>query len=91
VALFASDGSFVFLTFLPHWMDYVLIFGIFGLNGFGVAGAAWATVIVRIIGTLAFYVILKGQKSPFPFFGSNSKVDSFSILKLSTPAISFNR
>ena len=65
--------------------DYVLIFGVFGLKGFGVAGAAWATVIVRLIGTIALYLYIKRSKISFSFFGSYSKEDSFSILKLSTP------
>ncbi|SMQ77992.1 putative efflux protein, MATE family [Bacillus sp. OV166] len=67
-------------------LDYVLIFGVFGLKGFGVAGAAWATVIVRLIGTIALYLYIKRSKISFSFFGSYSKEDSFSILKLSTPA-----
>lgn len=74
------------INFIHIGLDYVLIFGFFGLKGFGVAGAAWATVIVRIIGTLALYFYIKRSKISFSIFGSYSKEDSFSILKLSTPA-----
>ncbi|WP_338452630.1 MATE family efflux transporter [Niallia oryzisoli] len=74
------------INFIHIGLDYVLIFGIFGLKGFGVAGAAWATFIVRIIGTLALYLYIKRSKISFSLFGSYSKEDSFSILKVSAPA-----
>ncbi|WP_318508721.1 MATE family efflux transporter [Bacillus sp. T3] len=66
-------------------LDYVLIFGIFGIEGLGVAGAAWATVIVRIIGTLLLFINIKRSKVSFLLFGSSSRKDTLSILKLSTP------
>jgi putative MATE family efflux protein len=66
-------------------LDYVLIFGLFGMPGLGVAGAAWATVIVRIIGTLLLFFYIKRSKVSFSLFGSSSKENSLSILKLSTP------
>lgn len=74
------------INFIHIGLDYVFIFGIFGFKGFGVAGAAWATVIVRLIGTLALYFYINRSKISFTFFGSYSKEDSFSILKISTPA-----
>lgn len=64
---------------------YILIFGFLGIEGLGVAGAAWATVIVRIIGTLLLFFYIKRSKVSFSLFGSYSKEDSLSILKLSTP------
>jgi putative MATE family efflux protein len=76
----------LWINFIHIGLDYVLIFGVFGLKGFGVAGAAWATVIVRLIGTVVLYFYIKRSKVSFSIFGSYSKEDSFSILKLSTPA-----
>ncbi|WP_217989384.1 MATE family efflux transporter [Niallia circulans] len=67
-------------------LDYVLIFGIFGMEGLGVAGAAWATVVVRIIGTVALYRYIKKSKISFPLFSIKSKTEYSSILKISTPA-----
>lgn len=68
-------------------LDYVLIFGIGDWAGGGVVGAAWATVIVRIIGTVALYYYL--QKSPVSF-SLFTKTDTHSmtspILSLATPA-----
>lgn len=72
-------------NFIHIGLDYVLIFGVFGIKGFGVAGAALATVIVRIIGTIVLFVFIKRSKVSFSIFGAYSKGDSFSILKLSTP------
>lgn len=68
-------------------LDYVLIFGIFGIEGLGVTGAAWATVAVRIIGTLAlFYYIKRSKTISFNLFGTHSKDDTVSILRISAPA-----
>ncbi|WP_316568180.1 MATE family efflux transporter [Neobacillus sp. YIM B06451] len=67
-------------------LDYILIFGIFGFDGFGVAGAAWATVIVRIIGTAALFYYIKKSKVSFTFSGSRSNEEAKAILALSTPA-----
>lgn len=66
-------------------VDYVFIFGIFGIEGLGVAGAAWATVIVRILGTLLLFFYIKRSKVSFSLFGSSSREDTLSIIKLSTP------
>ncbi|HWO75990.1 MAG TPA: MATE family efflux transporter [Bacillus sp. (in: firmicutes)] len=66
-------------------LDYVLIFGFLGMEGMGVAGAAWATVVVRIIGTLVLFFYIKRSMVSFSLLGSSSREDSFSILKLSTP------
>jgi putative MATE family efflux protein len=74
------------INFIHIGLDYVFIFGFMGMPGFGVAGAAWATVIVRIIGTMALFVYIKRSKISFSLFGAYSKEDSSSILKLSTPA-----
>ncbi|WP_059173206.1 MATE family efflux transporter [Bacillus sp. FJAT-27445] len=67
-------------------LDYVLIFGLIGLPGFGVVGAALATVIVRILGTFALYYYIKKSSVSFMLSGGGSKEDTASILSLSTPA-----
>ena len=46
-------------------LDYILIFGFSLIPGMGVAGAAIATVIVRILGTCMLYYKIK--QSPFSF------------------------
>lgn len=70
-------------------LDYILILGIGKFPGLGVIGAALATVMVRIYGTIALYYYIK--KSPISFSLSSkmlfdNKQYTFSILKLSTPA-----
>jgi putative MATE family efflux protein len=67
-------------------LDYILIFGILGFEGMGVAGAAWATVIVRIIGSLALFYYVTRSEVAFNILGAPSKKDAASIIKLSTPA-----
>jgi putative MATE family efflux protein len=74
------------INILHIGLDYLLIFGILNMHGFGVAGAAWATVIVRIIGTIALYYYIKKSKVSFSLFETASKEDLSSIIKLSTPA-----
>lgn len=43
-------------------LDYVFIFGIGSFEGWGIAGAAWATVLVRVIGSAALFAAV--SKSP---------------------------
>jgi putative MATE family efflux protein len=74
------------INILHIGLDYLLIFGILNMHGFGVAGAAWATVIVRIIGTIALYYYIKKSKVSFSLFETAAKEDLSSIIKLSTPA-----
>ncbi|AMV09870.1 MATE family efflux transporter [Geobacillus thermoleovorans] len=74
------------INFIHIALDYILIFGL-GFNGFGVAGAAWATVIVRILGTIALYYYIKKSKVSFSIFGGTSNKSFISpIVKLSGPA-----
>lgn len=73
------------INLLHIGLDYVFIFGIFGIEGLGVAGAAWATVIVRILGTLLLFFYIKHSKVSFLLFGSSAKEDAWSIIKLSAP------
>lgn len=67
-------------------LDYILIFGLLHIEGMGVAGAAWATVIVRMIGTIALFYYIRRSKIAFNIIGATSKVESASLIKLATPA-----
>ncbi len=67
-------------------LDYVFIFGIFGMTGWGIAGAAWATVIVRVIGTVMLYLYIRKSKLSFSFWKDTSNEYTLPLLRLSTPA-----
>lgn len=80
-------------------LDYILIFGLFSLPGLGIAGAAWATVLARMVGVVALYVSIRKSKLslslslPFPFSLSLSLRTATSagqfarpLLRLSAPA-----
>lgn len=77
----------LWINILHVGLDFLLIFGIGSFAGWGVAGAAWATVIVRIIGTgLLFYYVQHSSVS-FSWSRQNQGESMMtSILKLSTPA-----
>jgi len=79
-------GLWINILHIP--LDYVLIFGILGSGGFGIAGAAWATTIVRIIGTIALYLYIRKTKLSFPVTRSFifNREYALPLLKLSTPA-----
>ncbi|WP_025689646.1 MATE family efflux transporter [Paenibacillus zanthoxyli] len=69
-------------------LDYVLIFGIPGVDGLGITGAAWATTMVRIAGTVLLYLHIRKTKLSFPItqgFIFNREF-ALPLLKLSTPA-----
>lgn len=75
------------INILHIGLDYVLIFGIGSWVGWGVAGAAWATVIVRILGALALYYYIRKSSISFSLFDSiDSKSLISSLIKISTPA-----
>ncbi|KGR74298.1 multidrug transporter MatE [Ureibacillus manganicus DSM 26584] len=69
-------------------LDYILIFGILGFTGLGVAGAAFATVLVRIIGTIALYRYIQKSDISFSLFKNTTEETKQYIsplLKLATP------
>ncbi|PLR76048.1 MATE family efflux transporter [Bacillus sp. V3-13] len=79
----------VWINIIHIGLDCILIFGLWGFTGLGVAGAAWATVIARIIGTIALYRYIKKSKIDFSIFQNTfreAKQFISPILKLSTPA-----
>lgn len=77
------------INILHIGLDYVLIFGFFFIPELGVAGAAWATVIVRIIGSISLFIYIQKSKLSFRLdLRSTNKANSqySSLIKLSTPA-----
>ena len=77
----------LWMNILHILLDYLLIFGLGSFMGWGVAGAAWATVIVRVLGAMALYYYIRKSSVSFAIFDT-SESDSlrFSIIKLATPA-----
>ncbi|WP_325175576.1 MATE family efflux transporter [Paenibacillus sonchi] len=67
-------------------LDYVLIFGISGIPGLGIAGAALATVLVRIIGCFALYKYIRKSPLSFSLFKKDGNEFTKPLLKLSGPA-----
>ncbi|MFB5089401.1 MATE family efflux transporter [Psychrobacillus sp. PGGUH221] len=78
----------VWINVIHIGLDYVLIFGILNFSGLGVAGAAIATVIVRVLGTIALYRSIRKSKLSFSLFEYTFKDTQYiyPILNLSTPA-----
>ncbi|NDI35519.1 MATE family efflux transporter [Chengkuizengella sediminis] len=69
-------------------LDYILIFGFFFIPSFGLAGAAWATVLSRFIGVIGLSIYIFKSKS-IQIKKDNWKIDKKSQLKLmrlGTPA-----
>ncbi|MFS0921306.1 MATE family efflux transporter [Brevibacillus sp. 179-C 1.1 NHS] len=70
-------------------LDYIFIFGFWMIPSFGVAGAAWATVIVRVLGTIALFIYIQRSKLAFSLRTErdpNTKQYNASLIKLSIPA-----
>lgn len=79
----------LWINILHVGLDYFLIFGLWKFNGWGIAGAALATVIVRVIGTFALYYFIKQSGVAFSFLKSlrlERNTYTLPILKLSAPA-----
>ena len=77
----------LWMNILHIALDYLLIFGLGGWMGWGVAGAAWATVIVRVLGAMALYYYIRKSDVSFSLFGfSDSRSLFLPIIRLATPA-----
>lgn len=76
----------VWVNLIHIALDYVLIFGIGGWVGWGIAGAAWATVIVRVIGTIVLYLFIRKSKLSFSLRKGTSNGFTLPLLRLSGPA-----
>lgn len=71
-------------------LDYVLIFGMFFIPALGISGAAWATVIVRLIGVIALFGYIRKSKwgigkTIFTPVAADMNITS-SLIRLATPA-----
>jgi putative MATE family efflux protein len=78
----------VWINLIHIVFDYILIFGVGEFKGLGIAGAAWATVLVRVLGTIALYYAIKKSKVSFPLLTrTEHKASEFTrpLLSLSTP------
>lgn len=73
-------------------LNYVLIFGKFGMPKMGVKGAAWATLIARIVEFVLMFICVYSQKEhplagkPHDLFSFDRKLFS-KVLKTSLPVI----
>ncbi|KHL97185.1 multidrug transporter MatE [Paenibacillus sp. IHB B 3415] len=67
-------------------LDYILIFGLAGIPGIGIAGAALATVIVRIIGSIALFRYIRKSPLSFSLFKKDPSEFTKPLLQLSGPA-----
>jgi len=77
----------LWMNILHIALDYVLIFGLGSWMGWGVAGAAWATVIVRVLGAIALYYYIRKSNVAFSLWDSSDSKLLFSpIIRLATPA-----
>ncbi|CAA6819902.1 MAG: Na+ driven multidrug efflux pump [uncultured Sulfurovum sp.] len=71
---------------LNVFLNYVLIFGNFGVEAMGVAGVAWATVMVNILEFFVYLWLYVKGKTPFKplFYFSKNLLDR--ALKVGLPA-----
>lgn len=76
----------IWINLIHVALDYVLIFGLFGVGGWGIAGAAYAMVIVRLIGTAALYLYIYKSKLSFSFKTIVVGEYTLQLLRLSGPA-----
>ncbi|MHA6532587.1 MATE family efflux transporter [Paenibacillus sp. BAC0078] len=76
----------IWINMIHIVLDYILIFGLFSWTGWGIAGAAWATTIVRVIGSIALFMYIRKSKLIFSFRKGASSGYTIPLLKLSAPA-----
>lgn len=76
----------LWINLLHIILDYILIFGLAGLPGMGIAGAAWATVLVRVVGSIVLFLYIRKSKLSFPL---KKKTNHYTLplLELSLPAV----
>jgi putative MATE family efflux protein len=77
----------IWINLIHIALDYVLIFGLGGWSGWGIAGAAWATTIVRMIGMAALYFYIQRSTISFSLLKGTSKEYTVPLLTISGPAI----
>lgn len=76
----------LYINIIHIVLDYVFIFGFVGIGGWGIAGAAWATVISRLVGVVILYFFIRRSKLSFSLWKSGATPGiTMPILRLSTP------
>ncbi|MFS0566732.1 MULTISPECIES: MATE family efflux transporter [Brevibacillus] len=76
----------IWINLIHIVLDYVLIFGFLGITGYGIAGAAWATVIARAVGTIALYHKIQKSNLSFSWRNDGSREFFLPLLQISFPA-----
>lgn len=76
----------IWVNLIHILLDYVLIFGIIGIPGLGIAGAAWATVLVRVIGSIALYRYIRKSPLSFSLVKKDERRFAKPLLNLAGPA-----
>ena len=87
----AKRTSYISITYAAaNWiLDPILITGAFGFEGYGIAGAAYATIIGYSVGLILAYILLRQTDLPFDpsLIREGSWVDpAVSILRVAGPA-----
>ncbi|WP_223068000.1 MATE family efflux transporter [Paenibacillus caui] len=75
----------LWINLLHIVLDYILIFGAAGIPGMGIAGAAWATVLVRLVGSVMLFMYIRKSKLAFSFKKRAGEY-TLPLLQLSVPA-----
>lgn len=68
-------------------LDYFLIFGIGSWQGWGIAGAAWATTLSRVAGTIALYLYIQQSQVAFSLRQGVARKFMLPLLTLAGPAV----
>lgn len=79
----------VWVNLIHIVLDYILIFGFWKFAGIGLAGAAWATVIARLLGAFALYVTIRKSTVAFSLvevFSFRNRFNLTELVYLSIPA-----
>lgn len=87
----AKRTSYISITYAAaNWvLDPILITGAFGFEGYGIAGAAYATIIGYSLGAVLAFILLRQTDLPvdFSLIREGSWVDpAISILRVAGPA-----
>jgi putative MATE family efflux protein len=78
----------IYINLIHIGLDYIFIFGFFMIPALGLEGAAYATVIARLLGVigLSFYLIKDKKVALDPFYWKFKKEIQWNIITLGTPA-----
>lgn len=77
----------IWINVIHIGLDYILIFGAGDWDGWGIAGAAWATTIARMMGAAALFGYIRRSQLSFSLSKGNSSSEYVvPLLKISGPA-----